>query len=208
MNVKINAELREKGRKSDLKELRKHGFIPAVIYGEGKPGINIKLEKIAFLKEYRTTLKEMAFFDIRIDGKTYKTIIKDKQIHPLSREIEHIDFLELHKGKPITVSVPLKFVGNAPGVAAGGVMDVLMRNLEVSCLPKDIPEDIEVDISALEIGETIHLGDIKLPKVDVKYPPDTALVSVHLLRKAEEKPAESAEEEAETAELETENNDA
>ncbi|MBN1948568.1 MAG: 50S ribosomal protein L25 [Candidatus Cloacimonetes bacterium] len=208
MNVKINAELREKGKKSDLKELRKHGYIPAVIYGEGKQGINIKLEKISFLKEYRTTIKEMAFFDVRIEGKTYKTIIKDKQIHPLSREIEHIDFLELHKGRPITVNVPLKFIGHAPGVAAGGVMDVLVRSLDVSCLPKDIPEDIEVDISELQIGETIHLGDIKLPEVDVKYPPDTALVSVHLLRKAEEKTAESTEEEAEIAESETEDIDA
>lgn len=164
MNVKIKAEKRELGKKSDLKNLRKNGFVPAVIYGQGQEGINILLEAKSFQKVYRKTIGEVAIFDIDLDGEKHSTFIKDKQIHPVSREFVHIDFVELHKGKPITMEIPLNFVGVAKGAKEGGVVEFLQRSIEISCLPKDLPSEIEVDISNIGVGEALHFAEISLPE--------------------------------------------
>ncbi|MBN2460996.1 MAG: 50S ribosomal protein L25 [Candidatus Cloacimonetes bacterium] len=205
MNIKFNAEKRELGRKSDLKNIRNRGYIPAVIYGEGKTGINISLEEITFLKEYKKTIGEMVFFDISVDGKKYTTIIKDRQFNPLTHRLTHIDFQQLHKGKAITLNVPLKYTGEPSGVKSGGSLEILVRELEISCLPKDIPEDIVVDVSKLEIGDAIHLQDVKLAGLDTKMPKDTPIVAVRAPRREEElekEKEEEAEEKAEEAEAE------
>jgi large subunit ribosomal protein L25 len=203
MNVKIEAQVRTKGKKSDLKNLRKQGLIPAVIYGEGKEGLKISLGKVPFMKKYKTTIGEMAFYELTVEGKKYNTIMKDRQIHPVSREFMHIDFLEMHKGSTLTLDVPYNYVGDPVGVGKGGLLDVLVRKLEVTCLPKDIPEDIKVDITKLDIGEALHLADIELLNMDTKLPESTTLVAVRAPREEEveeavegEVPEEGAEEEA------------
>ncbi|MFC1887807.1 50S ribosomal protein L25 [Candidatus Cloacimonadota bacterium] len=189
MNVKIEAQLRTKGKKSDVKNLRKQGLIPAVIYGEGNEGIMINLEKTPFMKLYKTTIGEMAFYDITVEGKTYNAIMKDKQVHPVTRDYMHIDFLEMHKGNTLTLEIPINYVGEAKGVHTGGSLDVHIRRLEVTCLPKDIPQDIEVDVSELEIGDSIHLGDIDLPNMETKLSDSTTLVAVRAPRaEVEEEP--------------------
>jgi large subunit ribosomal protein L25 len=185
MNVKIDAQLRTNVKKSDLKNLRKQGFIPAIIYSEGNEGINISLKKVPFMKIYKKTIGEMAFFDINVGDRVYNTIIRERQVHPVSREFVHIDFLEFYKGKQITVNVPLKYIGDAPGTAVGGLLEILVRKLEISCLPKDIPKDIEVDVSALDIGDSIHLKDIDLLNIDTKMDYETTLVAVRAPRKEE-----------------------
>jgi large subunit ribosomal protein L25 len=202
MNVEVEAQLRSVGSKSDMKNLRKQGFIPAIIYGEGKEGIKISLEKIPFMRLYKNTIGEMSFFKITVDGKEYNTIIKDRQIHPVSREYMHIDFLELHKGSTLTLDVPVNYVGEPIGVSTGGVLDVIIRKLEVTCLPENIPQDIEVDISNLEIGDSIHLGDIELQNMETKMSDTTTLVAVRLPREEEEK--EEVSEEGEVSEDVTE----
>ncbi len=186
MNVKIEAVEREKGKKSEIKSLRKKGFIPGIIYGEGKEGLKISLEKIPFLKQYKKALGEIAFFDITLNGKVYKTIIKERQVHPVSREFVHLDFLEIHKGKVITVYVPIKTKGQSLGEQAGGLLEILTRKLEVSCLPKDIPEHIEIDISEMNIGDTIHLTDIELVDMQTELSGDTPLIAVRAPKKEEE----------------------
>jgi len=198
VNLNLEAELRKKGKRSDLNELRKAGFIPGIIYGEGKEGILISLPKISFLKVYRKTIGEMAFFDISVDNKKIKTVIREKQIHPVSREIQHIDFLELHKGKEITLEVPIKIIGDAPGTHEGGLLEVLVRKIEISCLPKEVPDEIEVDVSNLEIGDVIHFSQIKSEDMRTKLSGDTTIVAVRAPRKIEE--AEEIEEEAIEAE--------
>jgi large subunit ribosomal protein L25 len=192
MNVKVEAQVRTKGKKSDMKNLRKQGFIPAVIYGEGKEGVKITLEKIPFMKLYKTTIGEMAFYDITVEGKAYNVIMKDKQIHPVTREYMHMDFLEIHKGSTLTLEIPMTYTGTPLGIAEGGSMDVLIRRLEVTCLPKDIPQDIEVDISNLEIGDSIHLGDIELINMETKLSDTTTLIAVRAPREEiiEEEPVE------------------
>lgn len=162
MNIKINAEKRDLGKRSDLTELRKEGFIPGIIYGAGQEGIKIAFNARDYTREYKKSIGAVAFFDITIDGKTYKTFIKEKQIHPLTREIVHIDFLELHKGKPITIDVPINFTGEALGTKEGGVFEIIHRVIQVTCLPKDIPDEIRFDISEMNIGDSIHLRDLDI----------------------------------------------
>ena len=162
MNIKINAEKRELGKRSDLTELRKEGFIPGIIYGAGQEGIKIAFNARDYTREYKKSIGAVAFFDITIDGKTYKTFIKEKQIHPLTREIVHIDFLELHKGKPITIDVPINFTGEALGTKEGGVFEIIHRVIQVTCLPKDIPDEISFDISSMNIGDSIHVSDLNV----------------------------------------------
>lgn len=179
MNVKIKAKIRELGKKSDLKRYRKEGFIPAVIYGEGKEGKYILLDHTAFNKSFRKTIGGVAIFDIDIDGEKHSTFIKDKQVHPVSRKIVHIDFVELHKGQPITLEIPINFVGVAKGSKEGGVVEYLHRSIEISCLPKDIPDEIEVDISELGVGDALHFAEVDLPDtIATTMADDTALVSV------------------------------
>ena len=162
MNIKINAEKRDLGKRSDLTELRKEGFIPGIIYGAGQEGMKIAFNARDYTREYKKSIGAVAFFDITVDGKTYKTFIKEKQIHPLTREIVHIDFLELHKGKPITIDVPINFTGEALGIKEGGVFEIIHRTIQVTCLPKDIPDEIRFDISDMNIGDSIHLKDLNI----------------------------------------------
>jgi large subunit ribosomal protein L25 len=164
MNIKIKAEMRDNKKKSDMTNLRNAGLIPAIIYGEGKEGVKVTFEKLSFKRAYKKSIGEAAFFDIEVAGKTYSSILKEKQIHPVTREFTHIDFLELHAGKAITLSIPVNYTGDPIGVAEGGLMEILKREVEVSCLPKDVPDEISVDVSHLKIGDSIHFGDITLPE--------------------------------------------
>jgi len=179
MDIKINAEKRILGKRSDLTELRKEGLIPGIIYGAGQKGIKISINARDYTREYKKTIGEVAFFDITVDGLTYKTFIKEKQINPLTREVVHIDFLELHKGKPITIEVPINFDGEAPGVKEGGVFEISIRSIQVTCLPKDIPDEIRIDISALNIGDSIHFGEIKLSDdIETSISDETTIAAV------------------------------
>ncbi|MDP8202158.1 MAG: 50S ribosomal protein L25 [Candidatus Tenebribacter burtonii] len=162
MNININAEKRELGKRTNLTELRKKGFIPGIIYGAGQEGIKISFNARDYTREYKKSIGAVAFFDITVDGKTYKAFIKEKQIHPLTREIVHIDFLEFHKGKSITIEIPINFTGEALGIKEGGVFEIIHRTIQVTCLPKDIPEEISFDISNMNIGDSIHLSDLTI----------------------------------------------
>lgn len=187
MNIKIEATLREIGKKSDLNKFRREGFIPAVIYGEGQIGTNILLKNIDFLKQYKKSIGEAAVFELNLEGKKINVFIKDKQIHPVSRELVHIDFVELHQGKPVTLSVPIHYIGVAKGTKEGGLLELLHRKMEISCLPKDIPEEIEIDVSNLGIGESIHFRDIQLAENITSSMSDiTTLAAVRAPKKAED----------------------
>ncbi|MDA3813168.1 MAG: 50S ribosomal protein L25 [Candidatus Cloacimonetes bacterium] len=181
MNININAEKRNLGKKSNLTKIRKEGLIPGIIYGNGQEGIKISINARDYTREYKKSIGGIAFFDITVDGSTYKTFIKEKQIHPLTREITHIDFMELHKGKPITIDVPINFDGEAPGTKEGGVFEIILRKIQITCLPKDIPDEIRIDISALNIGDSIHFGDIKLSgDVETNISDETTIAAVSL----------------------------
>lgn len=194
MNIEIQAEKRNLGKKSNLNELRQNGFIPGIVYGAGQEGIKIAINARDFARQFRKSIGSISFFDITVDGKTYKTFIKQRQINPLTREIVHLDFLELHEGKNITIDVPINFKGEAPGTKEGGVLEIIHRKLQISCLPKDIPEEIRVDVSELNIGDTVHFSDLKLSKnIVTELTDETTIVGVSLPTIMEE-PEEEEEE--------------
>ncbi len=193
MVIKIEAEKRALGKKSDRKNLRKSMKILAVIYGQGKVGTNIQLDAPDFMKAYKKSIGELAIFNVNVDGEEHRCIIKDKQVHPVRRDFLHVDFLELNPGHEVTLSLPIKFVGEPESLKLGGVLDIIQRELTISCLPKDIPEDVELDISNLEINEALHVSDVTIPNVSIKDADDIALVIIHEKKAEVEETAEGEE---------------
>ncbi|HNW99847.1 MAG TPA: 50S ribosomal protein L25 [Candidatus Cloacimonadota bacterium] len=192
MIFRLEATKRTVGKKSLNTELRKSGLIPAVIYGQGETGIPISLNKMEFMKEYKKSIGEIAFFNINIEGKEYNTIMKERQIHPVRRDVIHVDFLELHKDTPINVNVPLKFIGQPEDLKNGGILEIGMRHLSLTCLPAEIPEDFQVDISNLRIGQSIHVKDIDIKNLHIHDAADLTIASIHTARGLEIE-AEAAE---------------
>lgn len=198
MNIQVNATKRVAGRKSLTKQLRRDGLIPAIIYSDGKEGSLITFKRKSFNQLYKKSIGQIAFFEINVEGTTYTTILKDRQIHPVSREFVHIDFLELHAGTEITLKIPITYTGDPIGLKEGGVLEIIQRKMEITCLPKDIPENITIDLSELKIGSTLHFSDIEMPaNVASSLSDESALVSVNTPNVIEEE-EESEEEEEET----------
>jgi large subunit ribosomal protein L25 len=182
MIFKINAEQRETIRKSDLGNMRKNGFIPAIVYGPGTEPLKVTLNKAEFMKNYKKSFGELAFYEIEYAGKNYHTMIKERQIHPVSREILHVDFMVIPPHHLIEVDAPLKFVGTPEGVKEGGLLDIVHRTIKISCREEDIPEDIKVDITHLKLGEALHVRQLPAGNWYVKAHADDAVAVVHTRR--------------------------
>jgi large subunit ribosomal protein L25 len=186
---------------------RREGRVPAVVYGAGKENQAVTVDE----KEFRGALRAggaQAIIDLAVEGTEGSTlaIIKEIQYDALGEEIHHVDFYRITEGKPIQVTVPVSASGKSEGEMEGGIVEHLTREVRVECLPRDIPENIPFDISALTMGDSLHLGDVEVPPgVTFLDALDTALVVVKAPRMAradviaeEEAAAEAAEgEEAE-----------
>jgi len=205
--VEVSVEAREVGNKRDAGRLRRDGKLPGVVYGRGTEGFAMQVDD----RELRSRVGGLEGSHVlrfkssagNLDGKL--VLIKNVQYHPVTHAVNHIDFYEVDVSRKITVMVGLHFVGRAEGVIHGGVLQPIVRELEVECLPLDIPAEIEVDVSALEIGHGLKASDITLPPNVTNYTPDLALVSVlaptvSTLEEEEEAAAEAAEDTAEGAE--------
>ncbi len=163
----VQAELRTDLGKGASRRLRHAGNVPAIMYGAGGEPVSLQIDHNKFIRH----LAEEAFYahilTLVIDGKKNKVVLKDLQRHPASDvRIMHADFLRIDAKQAMTMVVRLHFLGgdDAPGVKAGGAVSHLMTDVEISCLPKDLPEYINVDISALELDASIHLSELVLPK--------------------------------------------
>lgn len=161
----LSAASRSTTGKGVARKLRAAGQIPAIIYGHGRQPLTLALNahELQLLLEknpYQSTVIELAF-----DGGTARTLIREIQRHPFKKQILHVDFQELVAGERITVRVPIQFLGTAEGVrSAGGVLDQIMHDLEISVDPSNIPHHITVNVDALTIGHSIHAGDVPLPE--------------------------------------------
>ncbi|MCD4650573.1 MAG: 50S ribosomal protein L25 [Candidatus Cloacimonetes bacterium] len=197
MKLELNAVKRELGKKSERKTMRQDGFIPAVLYGGGSDGLPVTINEREFVQNYRKSFGHVAFWDLKIGDETVTAVIKDKQVHPVSRKIVHIDFMELHKGKSIVLDIPVNYNGTPVGTKTGGAVDYLLRSLTVHSLPKDVKDSIDVDISELDIGDTISVGDLELGEMETRIPLDVTVVHVYIPRIKAEDTEEEAEEEIE-----------
>lgn len=162
----VNAEVRSDVGKGASRRLRHAGKIPAVLYGGGEAPVSLTVDH----DEMFHHLEHEAFYShilaLKVDGKDVQAVLKDLQRHPAKPVILHVDFLRVSAKEKIKMSVPLHFVGSeeAPGVKLGGLLSHSMTEVEISCLPKDLPEYIEADVSGLALEQILHLSDLKLPK--------------------------------------------
>jgi len=213
MSIELNAELRTDTGKGASRRLRHANKVPAILYGAGKEPENLTLEQ----KDVQYELQHEAFFtqvlELNIGGKKQDVLLRDLQHHPYKLNILHMDFQRVEAKKEMHVNVPLHFINEdiAPGVKTeGGAISHVVTEVEVVCLPKDIPEFIEVDLSELHMGEIVHLSDLKMPAgVEVfalkqGEEHDSAIASIHVRKVVEEheeiEAAGEAAEEPETKE--------
>ena len=189
----LSAKARTSTGKGVARKLRAAGEFPAVIYGHGREPQSITINAREFLRLSERIRLTSTVIELSIDGKVAKTIIRELQRHPLNREMLHADFQELVAGEKITVSIPLKFVGTPEGVkTGGGILEEIMHQVHVRVDPSNIPDHIDVDVTALTIGHSLHISDLKLPEgVEVTDDPEQT-IAVVAAPKAEEEAAPAA----------------
>lgn len=190
----LQAIKRETGKKT-AKSLRRNGMIPAIVYGDGKEGIPIAVKEQLLRPLIYTQHLQTVRIHIPDQPEEIHCILKDYQLDPVTDRIVHCDFQILTAGHKITVEVPVVLVGEAPGVKAGGILQHLISKLEVECFPKDIPDHIEIDISALDIGDSLTVADLRLQNVQPLNDPEEVIVTI--LPPTKEEVAPEAEEESE-----------
>jgi large subunit ribosomal protein L25 len=177
--IAIQAEARIAGGKGAVRRVRSRGLVPAVAYGKGLASSPIAVPPKEVTAVLRSEMGKNTVVELVLDGNKRLALIKDYSLHPVKRELEHIDFVEVKLDKPVDVEVPLLPIGKAVGVAAGGVLRVVHRLLPVRCLPQEIPAKIEADVTNLELGQHIASQDLKLPPgVSVRLPATQTLIAV------------------------------
>jgi large subunit ribosomal protein L25 len=175
----IKVETRTAAGKGDAKRLRRKGLVPAIAYGKGLPSTAISVVPKEVTSVLRSERGKNTVLELDLDGKKLLTMIRDFALHPVSRELEHVDFIEVKLDKPVDVYVPLLTTGKAVGVTKGGVLRVVHRTVPVRCVPGLIPIKIETDVTHLELGQHVSTQDLKLPEgVSVRLAPEQTLVAV------------------------------
>jgi large subunit ribosomal protein L25 len=179
----LTAQWREGKGKEDARRLRNKGLIPAVVYGQRAETIPVTLSPQELAKILHGGAGERTLINLTIeglkDGPITKTVIlKEKQIDPLKRTWLHVDLYSIAMDEAINVNIPVRLVGKAAGVAQGGIVEHILREIEVKCLPADIPAGIDVDISALEIGHSIHVAEISVEKAKILADPGQTIVTI------------------------------
>ena len=210
MDATLEAVRREGRRKNEANRLRASGRIPAVVYGtgsKGKPpeGVAVAVDPKALLRILHSDSGANTLITLNLDGGQSRVMVKEYQLDPITHHLLHADFYQLAMDKAITVTVPIELKGEAKGVKVhGGLLDFVTRDIQVQCLPTDIPEHIEVDVTELMLHESIRVRDLAQ---DPRWKPvtdaDTMLVHV-VMPKAEESAAATAAEAAPVATAEPE----
>ena len=197
----LTVTVRESSGKGVARQLRMAGKVPAVFYGTETENIRLEVGTKTLKDILNVPGGRSSFFNLTFEGgkiKNKMAIIKELQIDPVSDQLIHADFFELSMDKKMTATVPVKLTGKAAGVELGGSLQPIRRELEVNCLPKDLPEVIEIDVTDLDLGQSIHVDEVKLP-AGVEAPHDVNFTVVVLLAPkgaAEEETAEAEEGEA------------
>ena len=161
--TKLTAKPREAKGGAASGRLRRTGWFPAVVYGEGRPGLDIQLNEHDFVMMLRSHRSENMILDLAVEGqeKTYKVMLKAMQHHPITGRVIHVDFYEVSMTRAIQIEVPVKLVGVPNGVTnQGGMLEHVMRTMALECLPGDVIEELELDVTALNIGDTLRVRDV------------------------------------------------
>ena len=192
--TKLTAKTRAEKGSASAGRLRRTGSFPAVVYGEGRPGLDIQLNEHDFVVMLRTHRSENMIVDLTVEGRAQpmKVMVKAMQHHPLTGRVIHVDFYEVSMTRKIEIDVPVKLVGVPTGVAnEGGILEHVLRTLAVQCLPGDLIEEFELDVADLHIGKTLRVRDVPVDaaKYKVLSDPDQVVAAVAAPRTEEEEKA-------------------
>jgi large subunit ribosomal protein L25 len=201
----LETQPREAGTKNDARRVRRGGKIPAVVYGAGKQATPVSVDPRQVARILQSATGHNTVFDLAMDGEHAKAMIVDWQYEPIRGSLLHIDLKRIAMDQKLQVHVPIELVGEAEGVKQqGGILEQITREVEVECLPGDIPNQVELNVSALVFGTVLRISD--LPKNDkVKYLTDAEQPVAHIISvKEEEPPAEAVVGEAAAAPAEPE----
>jgi large subunit ribosomal protein L25 len=200
--VIIQAYRRDGRGTQAAKKLRRDDKIPAVVYARAEETSNLYLEEKPLLRTLEALRGKSPIVQLKIDeAEPFQCIIKSIQRNPINDQLLHIDFQKIHATERITVTVPIIFSGSAPGVKDGGIVDYHLREVPLRALADDIPAHLAVDISELKLGQSIHLADLKLKKVESLLALETPIVSVLVPKVVEEEKAAPVAEELKEPEV-------
>ncbi len=164
-NTSLKATTRKRSGSGRLKQMRREGWLPSVIYGKGTENINLKVDAKTFNDILNNSSSENIIFNLEIEDVGVRlAFLQTLQLDPLSGKTLHVDFRSIDDKTEITAPVPTHLNGESKGVKAGGLVEQYVHAIEILCLPADLPETLEVDISHMEIGQSLHIGDITFPK--------------------------------------------
>jgi large subunit ribosomal protein L25 len=188
--LELNATMRTLTGNSPSRALRREGNIPAVLYGPGSESVLLSISSLDLEHSLKKASVSQIIFNLAVQNAqtgSRTAMIRELQIHPMSRRFLHVDFYEISKDRKITVNVPVVVKGKAKGIEEGGMLQIIEREIEVLCLPFEIPESIQIDITDLGIGDSIHVKDLKVA-ANVEIPADNNYTILTILStKSDEK---------------------
>ena len=188
LEINVSGQKRNAIGKKAAKEVRKEGLVPCNIYGIEKDADNRPVATsftIPFSELRKVVYTPNVYVvNINIDGTEKKAVIKELQFHPVSDALLHVDFLEINEEKPVTVGIPVKLVGHAAGVRNGGRLSLSLRQIKVTAPYTRIPEILEIDVTALEIGKSIKVGELNFEGLEFATPKEVVVCSVQMTRQA------------------------
>jgi len=187
-DLSLKAEKRSTSTKGELNDLRKTGLIPGVFYAKDQGNFTISMHENQLKKIVYTSEAHIVSLDV--EGQTYRCILKDVQFDPLTDKMVHFDLQGVIAGQIMQIQVPIVLKGSAKGVKEGGVLEHHLTKVDIECLPKHLPENIEINVSELRVGDSISCGDLELDNVKILNNPDSVIVGVSSTRAAEEETTE------------------
>jgi len=200
--VALTAAPRTATGKGAARQARLQRQVPAVIYGHGRPSQSLTVESKALEKALMGVEPESTLIELTVDGKKSRALIREIQRHPVRPDIIHVDFYEIHADEKVKLKIPVHLVGTPDGVRnAGGVLDQVTREVEIEVLPEHIPNRVELDVSALAIGHSLHVSHLTIPNAVILTHGDLTIATV-VPPRAEEEIAPAAEATTEVAEPE------
>jgi large subunit ribosomal protein L25 len=177
--VQLSAEKRATAGKGAARAMRRGGQVPAVIYGRTREPVSVAVNGVELGRLLEKIHPESTIVDLAVGGETVRTLIREIQRHPVRPGIVHVDFYEIHAGERIRLEVPIHCVGVPDGVRnQGGTLDQVIRDVEIEVLPADIPERVELDVTALTIGKSLHVADLVIPNARVLMDPALTVCTV------------------------------
>ncbi|MCP9236101.1 50S ribosomal protein L25 [Lewinella sp. JB7] len=198
--ITVNGEIRENLGKKSSKEYRREGLVPAVVYGMGDP-VHFTVRALDVRDLIYTA--EFKLAEVNVSGQSYRAIVKDYQFHPVTDELRHLDFLALEDGRTIKVEVPVTFTGTSPGVRGGGKLQQSVRRIKIKTTPEHLVDNLTLDISKLELGQSIRVRDLDpIEGVEIQNPGGQPIATVEVpraLRSAATAEKKASEKEAKKA---------